>query len=89
MQSLMERNAVTSHGRLKVDGILVHLVNADNPLQLINSAAPGRYGSAEDNVVRDPASGDISSLKFPELRFCILRCFPWNGILVSPKGERE
>ena len=41
--------------------ILVHLVNADNPLQLINSAAPGRYGSAEDNVVRDPASGDISS----------------------------
>ena len=69
MRWLLESNAVTAHGRFKVDGILVHLVNADNPLQLINSAAPGRYGSAEDNVVRDPASGEISSLKFLELRF--------------------
>jgi len=59
----------TAHGHLKVDGILVQLVKTDNPLQLINPAAPERYGSAEDNVVRDPASGKVSGLKFFELRF--------------------
>jgi hypothetical protein len=59
----------TAHGHLKVDGILVQLVKTDNPLQLINPAAPERYGSAEDNVVRDPASGKVSGLKFLELRF--------------------
>jgi hypothetical protein len=60
----------TAHGHVKVDGILVQLVKTDNPLQLINPAAPERYGSAEDNVVRDPASGKVSGLKFLELRFC-------------------
>ena len=59
----------TAHGHLKMDGILVQLVKTDNPLQLINPAAPERYGSAEDNVVRDPASGKVSGLKFLELRF--------------------
>ena len=59
----------TAHGHLKVDGILVQLVKTDNPLQLINPAAPERYGSAEDNVVRDSASGKVSGLKFLELRF--------------------
>ena len=59
----------TAHGRPKVDGILVQLVNTDNPLQLINPAAPERYGSAEDNVVRDPTSGKVSGLKFLKLRF--------------------
>ena len=59
----------TAHGRLKVDGILVQLVKTDNPLQLVNPAASERYGSAENNVVRDPASGKVSGLKFLELRF--------------------
>ncbi len=59
----------TAHGHVKVDGILVQLAKTDNPLQLINPAAPERYGSAEDNVVRDPASGKVSGLKFLELRF--------------------
>jgi transcriptional regulator with XRE-family HTH domain len=59
----------TTRGRLKVDGILVQLVKTDNPLQLINKAAPERCGSAEDNVMRDPASGKVSDLKFLELRF--------------------
>ena len=59
----------TAHGHLKVDGILVQLVKTDNPLQLLNPAAPERYGSAEDNVVRDSASGKVSGLKFLELRF--------------------
>jgi hypothetical protein len=58
-----------AHGRLKVDGILVQLVKTDNPLQLINPAAPERYGSAEDYVVRDVSSGKVSGLMFLEVRF--------------------
>jgi len=59
----------TAHGHLKMDGILVELVKADNPLQLINPAAPERYGSAEDSVVRGLTSSKVSGLKFLELRF--------------------
>ena len=59
----------TTRGRIKMDGILVQAVKADNPLQLINPAAPERYGSADDNVARDFTSGKVSGLKFLELRF--------------------
>ena len=59
----------TAHGHLKMDGILVELIKADNPLQLINPAAPERYGSAEDSVVRGLTSSKVSGLKFLELRF--------------------
>jgi hypothetical protein len=59
----------TVHGRIEVDGIFVQLDKMDNPLQLINPAAPERYGSAEENVLRNPASGKVSGLKFLELRF--------------------
>ena len=59
----------TVHGRIAVDGILVQLDKTDNPLQLINPAAPERYGSAEENVVRNPASGRVAGLKFLEMRF--------------------
>jgi len=58
-----------SLGRLKLDGIVVQLIKTDNPLQLINPAAPERYGTAEDNVVRDLMTGKISGLKLFELRF--------------------
>jgi hypothetical protein len=57
------------HGRTEVDGILVQAVKTDNPLQLINPAAPERYGSAEENILRNPASGRVSGLKFLEIRF--------------------
>jgi hypothetical protein len=59
----------TVHGRIAVDGILVQLDKTDNPLQLINPAAPARYGSAEENILRNPASGKVSGLKFLEVRF--------------------
>ncbi len=58
-----------SLGRLKLDGILVQLFKTDHPFQLINPAAPERYGSAEDNVVRDHTSSKVSGLKFLEWRF--------------------
>jgi len=58
-----------SLGRFKLDGIFVQLFKTDHPLQLINPAAPERYGSAEDSVVRDLSSSKVSGLKFLELRF--------------------
>ena len=58
-----------SLGHFKLDGILVQLLQTDYPLQLINPAAPERYGSAEDSVVRDLSSSKASGLKFLELRF--------------------
>ena len=58
-----------SLGRLKVDGILVQLVKTDNPFQLINPAAPERYGPAEDDVVRELTTSRVSGLKFLELGF--------------------
>src|SRR6266436_6444335 len=58
-----------SLGHFKLDGILVQLLQTDYPLQLINPAAPERYGSAEDSVVRGLTSSKVSGLKFLELRF--------------------
>jgi hypothetical protein len=71
MPLTMERPAPNeiTRGHIDVDGSLVELARMDNPLQLINPAAPERYGSAEDNLMRDPASGKASGLKFLELRF--------------------
>ena len=50
-------------------GIGVQLVKPGNPLQLVNPAAPARYGSAEDNTLRDPISGQVSGLKIFSIRF--------------------
>jgi hypothetical protein len=50
-------------------GILVQLTKTDNPLQLINPAAPAEYGSPEDNVVRDPITGRVSGLKLFSISF--------------------
>ena len=57
------------HSSTVIKCTLVQLVKTNNPLELINPAAPERYGSADDNVVREPASGKVSGLKFLELRF--------------------
>jgi hypothetical protein len=50
-------------------GILVQLSRTDNPLELINPAAPLAYGSPEDNVVRDPITGKVSGLKLFSISF--------------------
>ncbi len=41
----------------------------DNPLQLINPAAPAQYGSAEYNLMREPVDGKPSGLKFFAISF--------------------
>ena len=50
-------------------GIAVQAVKTRHPLQLVNPAAPARYGSAEDNTLRDPITGRASGLKILSLRF--------------------
>src|SRR5580765_1346306 len=44
-------------------GIAIELMRADNSLQMLNPFAPERYGTAEQNVVRDPITGQVSGLK--------------------------
>jgi hypothetical protein len=56
-------------GPLTYSGIAVELVNIRNPLQLVNPAAPAKYGSAEDNVLRDPISGRVSGWKIFSIGF--------------------
>jgi hypothetical protein len=56
-------------GKVVYSGVAVQLVKTSNPLQLINPAAPPQYGSAEDNVLRDPTTGRAAGLKFLSLRF--------------------
>jgi hypothetical protein len=58
-----------SLGRHQVDGIAIQLINTDNPLQLINPAAPERYGSADNNVVPDISTRKASGLKLLEFQF--------------------
>jgi hypothetical protein len=56
-------------GQLTYSGIAVELLNIRNPLQLVNPAAPTKYGSAEDNVLRDPISGRVSGWKIFSIGF--------------------
>lgn len=55
--------------KLTYSGVAVQVAKADKPLQLINPAAPARYGAAEDNVLRDPVHGKISGLKIFAVQF--------------------
>jgi hypothetical protein len=54
---------------LSYSGIAVAVVKADNPLQLLNPLAPERYGSAEDNSLRDLKTGQVSGWKLFSIRF--------------------
>jgi len=55
-------------GKLTYSGIAVEAVKVDNPLQLINLAAPVHYGFAEANLVRDPVARP-SGLKIFSIAF--------------------
>jgi len=64
-----ERPNQVTVGRLTYSGIAVQAVKAENPLQLINPAAPAEYGSAEDNLVREPTGGKPAGLKLFAISF--------------------
>ena len=50
-------------------GIAVQAIKTDNLLQLFNPAAPAKYGSAEDNTLRDSITGRASAWKLFSIRF--------------------
>jgi len=56
-------------GKLSYSGAAVEVMRTDNPLELINPAAPANYGFAEANIVREPASGKVSGLKIFSIEF--------------------
>ncbi len=64
-----EKPNQTTAGGLTYSGIAVQVVKTDNALQLINPAAPAQYGSAEDNLIRDPVDGKPSGLKIFAVSF--------------------
>jgi len=65
----MNRPNEIPFGRGTAGGIFIQLLKTDNPLQLINPAAPECYGSANDNIVQDITSRKPSGLKILEFRF--------------------
>ncbi|MCX6928756.1 MAG: hypothetical protein NT154_36920 [Verrucomicrobia bacterium] len=56
-------------GNLTYGGIAVAVLKSDNPLQLLNPFASDKYGSGEDNVLRDLKTGGISGWKLFSIRF--------------------
>ena len=55
--------------KVTYSGIAVQAIKTSHPLQLVNPAAPAKYGSAEDNTLRDPMNGRAFGLKLLSLRF--------------------
>jgi hypothetical protein len=55
--------------RVGFNGIAVQLVKTDNPIQMVNPVAPARYGTAEDNTLRNPIDGKILGLNIFSIRF--------------------
>jgi hypothetical protein len=50
-------------------GIAVAAIKTDNPLQLISPLAPAKYGSGEDNVLRDLKTRRTSGWKLFQIQF--------------------
>jgi len=56
-------------GSVTYSGLAVELVKFSNPLQLLNPAAPAKYGSPKDNVLPDPYNGRNLGWKIFSLAF--------------------
>jgi len=56
-------------GKLSYSGSGVEAFKTKHPWQLLNPLAPPQYGSAEDNVARDPINGRVTGLKVFQIRF--------------------
>ncbi len=55
--------------KVSYSGIAVQLAKGDNPLQLVNPAAPARYGTPEDNTLRNPIDNKVIGLKIFSIKF--------------------
>ena len=56
-------------GGVSYSGIAIEALKKRKLFQLLNPLAPPQYGSAEDNVVRDPINGHVEGLKIFAFRF--------------------
>ena len=56
-------------GKVTYSGMAVLLIRADHPLQLFNPAAPPRYGSFEDSIVREPIHRKVVGVKLFSIGF--------------------
>jgi hypothetical protein len=56
-------------GSVAYSGIVVQVLKTDNLLQLLNPLAPAKYGSAENNTLRDSVTGRVSGWKLFSIRF--------------------
>jgi hypothetical protein len=56
-------------GRVTYSGLAVEVAKLSNPLQLVNPAAPAKYGSPGDNVLPDPYNGRNLGWKIFSLAF--------------------
>lgn len=56
-------------GSVAYSGIVVQVLKTDNLLQLLNPLAPAKYGSAENNTLRDSITGRVSGWKLFSIRF--------------------
>jgi hypothetical protein len=50
-------------GKGVYSGVLPQVTKTDNPLQLVNPAAPKEYGDAKDNTVYDDRTGQAQGIK--------------------------
>ena len=55
--------------RVAYSGIVVQAIKADNPLQLVNPAAPEEYGNGEASVTREPKTGRVNGLRIFSIEF--------------------
>ena len=56
-------------GKVTYSGIGVAWLKTDNLLQLFNPFAPAKYGSGDDNILRDASSGRVYGWKLFAIRF--------------------
>ena len=56
-------------GNFAYSGIAVAAFKTDNLLQLVSPFAPEKYGSGEDNVLRDLKTGRTSGCKLFQIKF--------------------
>ena len=55
--------------RVTYSGIAVQAITAGNPLELLNPAAPEKYGNGEESVTHDPKNGRVNGLKIFSIEF--------------------
>jgi hypothetical protein len=73
MQSYLSSHEIKPNeilrGNVHYSGIAVEALKTGNPLQLVNPLAPAKYGSPEDNVLRDGITKRVLGWKIFSIGF--------------------